>query len=497
MNDDLIQRLKYHVTPTVLQGETEYVAAKEQALAQFYPIFLSILRVHPEQAETLSQQLNPKISELFTEKPEIKQRLLEHLASLSDSVPQEQLEQTLNRSIKPTIEYLKTEADASNPDAINYVIETNNDSIQKALPTWASQLLLAIGASPLVGHHPTPVPGIDPEPVEPAIQKERRSRFLIPVIAFIIVAALIMFFFRGCTRDDDPDDIRDMQNASKAVATETAFLKLSTGSEGQITSCQVQINDPQYMEILQNEIKQIFNYNIGCGSENNDNYHSEFTDQDTIPSVLKAMQGVPNVSLHWEGKQVSVQAGNSADAERIAGEIRQLAKNMTVITQKPIGTAKAINTPSNEAEKVLASMPIEQIQALDVATALNLQAINFAPGSTEIPTINQSILDQTAALMKRAPQVHLRVIGHTDAQGDEELNKQLSLQRAQAIVNYLVKQGVDPAQLNAIGMGPAQPNASNAKDVDRYKNRRIAFEVMNTNTGTVRAVDDQGVKQKV
>ena len=99
--------------------------------------------------------------------------------------------------------------------------------------------------------------------------------------------------------------------------------------------------------------------------------------------------------------------------------------------------------------------------------------------------------------MKRAPQVHLRVIGHTDAQGDEEINKQLSLQRAQAIVNYLVKQGVDPAQLNAIGMGPAQPNASNAKDVDRYKNRRIAFEVMNTNTGTVRAVDDQGVKQKV
>jgi len=177
MNDDLIQRLKYHVTPTVLQGETEYVAAKEQALAQFYPIFLSILRVHPEQAETLSQQLNPKISELFTEKPEIKQRLLEHLASLSDSVPQEQLEQTLNRSIKPTIEYLKTEADASNPDAINYVIETNNDSIQKALPTWASQLLLVIGASPLVGHHPTPVPGIDPEPVEPAIKKKEDHVF--------------------------------------------------------------------------------------------------------------------------------------------------------------------------------------------------------------------------------------------------------------------------------------------------------------------------------
>ncbi|ATO20875.1 hypothetical protein BS636_14905 [Acinetobacter sp. LoGeW2-3] len=496
MNEDLIQRLKYHVTPTVLQGETEYVAAKEQALAQFYPIFLSVLRAHPEQAETLGQQLNPKISELFTEKPEIKQRLLDHLANTSDSVPQEQLEQTLNRSIKPTIEYLKTEADASNPDAINYVIETNNDSIQKSLPAWASPLLLTIGASPLVDHHPTPVPGIDPEPVEPPVQKAKRNAFLVPVFAFIAVAVLIMFFFRGCTRDDDPDDIRDMQK-SQAAATQPAFLKLSTGSEGQITSCQVQVNDQQYMEILQNEIKQIYNYNIGCGTANNQSYHSQFIDQDAIPTVLKTIQGVPNVSLNWVGDQVSVQAANSADAARITGEIRNLAKNMQVMAQQPVKPQQMASAQSNEAEKVLASMQTEQIKALDVATALNLQAINFAAGSTEIPETNQSILDQTAALMKRAPQVHLRVIGHTDAQGNEEQNKQLSLQRAQAIMNYLIKQGVDPAQVNAVGIGSAQPNAGNAKEVDRYKNRRIAFEVMNIDTGTVRAVDEQGVKQKV
>ncbi|KGT46509.1 OmpA family protein [Acinetobacter sp. HR7] len=496
MNTDLIERLKTNVTPSVLQGETEYVAEKDQALGQFYPILLSILRANPDRVDSLTNQLNPKVSELFAEKSELKQQVLEHISSQSNGVPQDQLEQTLNRSIKPTIEYLKTEAEASTPDAVNYVIETNNESIQKAVPTWASPLLLSMGASPLVNHNPTPVPGIDPKPTEPPIQKAKRNAFIVPVIAFIAVAVLIMFFFRGCTRDDDPDDIRDMQN-SKAAVTQPAFLKLSTGSEGQMTSCQVQLNDPQYMQILQNEIKQIYNYNIGCGTANNQNYHSQFIDQDVIPTVLKSIQGVPNVSLNWMGDQVSVQAANSADAVRIASEIRHLAKNMQVMTQQPVNPQQMASAQSNEADKVLASIQPEQIRALDVATALNLQAINFAAGSTEIPEINLSILDQSAALMKRAPQVHLKVIGHSDAQGNAEQNTKLSLQRAQVITDYLIQQGVDPAQLRAVGMGETQPSASNATDVDRYQNRRVAFEVMNTDTGTVRAVDDQGVKKKV
>lgn len=351
MNTDLIERLKRHVTPSVLQGETDYIPEKEQALAQFYPVLLSILRKNTQRVEVLGQQTNPKISELFTEKPELKQHLLEHLAPVPQAVPQDQLEQTLNRSIQPTLEYLKLEAEASHSDVIQYVIENHKEDIQRALPTWASPLLLALGASPLVDAEPISISrGESHHRTEPAIEKKQRS-VLWPIIAFIIVAALIMFFFRGCTRDDDPDDIRDRQNAAQAVATEPALLRLSTGSDGQISSCQLQLNDPQYMEILQNEIKQIFNYNIGCGTENNDRYHSTFTDQDTIPSVLKTMQSVPNASLHWAGNQVSVQAANNTDAERIATEIRNLAKNMKVVTQQPIDTNAATNAAETELKK--------------------------------------------------------------------------------------------------------------------------------------------------
>ncbi len=77
MNIDFIERLKSDVTAIVLQGETEHLFAKDQALAQFYPIFLSILRARPAWIENLGQQLNPKIHESFNANPALKQQFLE------------------------------------------------------------------------------------------------------------------------------------------------------------------------------------------------------------------------------------------------------------------------------------------------------------------------------------------------------------------------------------------------------------------------------------
>ncbi len=141
------------------------------------------------------------------------------------------------------------------------------------------------------------------------------------------------------------------QATSEVAAAQPASLRLSTGSNGEIVSCQLQLNNPQYMEILQNEIKQIFNYNIGCGALSSEVYHSEFIDQDTIPTVLRTMQGMPNVSLDWIGNQVSVRAATNAEAKRLAARIRSLAENVTVVTQQPLNRSDVINTANSEAEQ--------------------------------------------------------------------------------------------------------------------------------------------------
>lgn len=489
MNIDFIERLKSDVTAIVLQGETEHLFAKDQALAQFYPIFLSILRARPAWIENLGQQLNPKIHELFNANPALKQQFLDQV---DQSAPQDEIEHTLNRSIVPTMNFLQTEAGASSPEAISHLLETHADSIQRALPVWAGPILAALGVSPLAGQNLNQEPVLAEQTI--IVQEERKTGFLWPFIIFLILAGLILFLVRSCMQDDVEDS--NTQVTSEVAAAQPASLRLSTGSNGEIVSCQLQLNNPQYMEILQNEIKQIFNYNIGCGALSSEVYHSEFIDQDTIPTVLRTMQGMPNVSLDWIGNQVSVRAATNAEAERLAAQIRSLAKNVTVVTQQPLNRSDVINTANSEAEQALASIKTDNVKALDVATALNLQIINFDTASTEVPEVNKLVLDQAAALLQRAPHVILKVTGHADAQGSEAENKVLSVQRAQAITSYLVGKGVNPAQLQAVGMGEDQPVEPNATPAGQFQNRRVTFEVVNTETGIVREVDDEGVVEK-
>ena len=489
MNIDFIERLKSDVTAIVLQGETEHLFAKDQALAQFYPIFLSILRARPAWIENIGQQLNPKIHELFNANPALKQQFLDQV---DQSAPQDEIEHTLNRSIVPTMNFLQTEAGASSPEAISHLLETHADSIQRALPVWAGPILAALGVSPLAGQNLNQEPVLAEQTI--IVQEERKTGFLWPFIIFLILAGLILFLVRSCMQDDVEDS--NTQATSEVAAAQPASLRLSTGSNGEIVSCQLQLNNPQYMEILQNEIKQIFNYNIGCGALSSEVYHSEFIDQDTIPTVLRTMQGMPNVSLDWIGNQVSVRAATNAEAERLAAQIRSLAKNVTVVTQQPLNRSDVINTANSEAEQALASIKTDNVKALDVATALNLQIINFDTASTEVPEVNKLVLDQAAALLQRAPHVILKVTGHADAQGSEAENKVLSVQRAQAITSYLVGKGVNPAQLQAVGMGEDQPVEPNATPAGQFQNRRVTFEVVNTETGIVREVDDEGVVEK-
>ena len=491
MNVDLMERLKSDVTAIVLQGETEHLFAKDQALSQFYPIFLSILRARPAWIESLSQQLNPKIHELFNGNSALKQQFLDQL---DQSAPQDQIEQTLNRAIVPTLNFLQTEAGASSPEAISHLLETHADSIQRALPVWAGSILAALGVSPLAGQHLNQAPELEPEHAV-VVQQQKKTGFLWPFIIFLILAALILFFVRSCMQDD-AEDLATPQTTRAVAAAQPASLQLSTGTNGEIISCQLQLNNPQYMQILQTEIKQIFNYNIGCGALSSEVYHSEFIDQDSIPSVLKLIQGMPNVSLDWIGNQVAIRAASNAEAERLATQIRNLAKNVTVVTQQPVNRSEAIQAANSDAEQALASIKTDHVQALDVATALNLQIINFDTASTTVPEVNKSVLDQAAALLQRAPHVILKVKGHTDAQGSEAENKVLSVQRAQAIVGYLIEKGVDPAQLQAVGVGEGQPVEPNATPAGQFQNRRVAFEVVNTETGTIRAVDSEGVVEK-
>lgn len=481
---DLLELLKQQVSAIVLDGESEHLFEKNNALNQFYPILLSVFKAKPGLIASLADQLNPRLIDIFQSNIGLKEKFLD---TVSGAAPAPEIEHTLNKSIMPVMGFLQSEAGSSDPDAIVHLIETHFDGIKRALPQWAAGMLAALGINTAIGEtvHQAEVRHVT-EPVE-----EKKSGSWIALIALVILALLAGFWFKSCSERKQAETVTPVQSSSN----QPAKFQLSTNAQGELSTCQIYVNNASYMNILQNEVKQIFTHPTGCGAETDAAYHTQFIDQESIPSVLKLFKVVPNASLTWMGDQLSIQTANNADANRLISQVQGLVPNMKVVGQQPVDINSTVDNSISNAQKALASINPDKIRALDVATALNMQIINFASGSSEIPKANQSILDQAAALMQRASQVQLTIKGFTDSVGNAEANKALSLKRAEAIKNYLVAKGVDPAQLKAEGYGQEQPKADNSTPEGQFQNRRIEFEVLNTETGKVREVTNQGVTE--
>ncbi len=103
--------------------------------------------------------------------------------------------------------------------------------------------------------------------------------------------------------------------------------------------------------------------------------------------------------------------------------------------------------------------------------------ITFSSGSAVLSSASTAILDEVVAALLSNGSARLQVRGHTDDVGSAATNLRLSQERAQAVVNYLVAGGVDPDRLTALGLGEAEPIASNSTAAGRAQNRRIEFVV--------------------
>lgn len=109
---------------------------------------------------------------------------------------------------------------------------------------------------------------------------------------------------------------------------------------------------------------------------------------------------------------------------------------------------------------------------------LRLHGLRFESGKAEIPPQSYPVLDKVIQAVTALPGSHVVIEGHTDSQGSAKINKELSEQRAQAVLDYLVRQaGVDSQRLTAIGYGAERPVATNDTAEGRALNRRIEITI--------------------
>lgn len=106
------------------------------------------------------------------------------------------------------------------------------------------------------------------------------------------------------------------------------------------------------------------------------------------------------------------------------------------------------------------------------------EKISFAPGEAVIDAAGEDQLDRLFSMLRDCKRSSFEVGGHTDSQGREIMNQELSQARADAVRTALIGRGVPVDQLVSQGYGETQPIADNDSEAGREANRRITFTLL-------------------
>lgn len=146
--------------------------------------------------------------------------------------------------------------------------------------------------------------------------------------------------------------------------------------------------------------------------------------------------------------------------------------------------------PYNEAVNLFFLKNINDIDAGEVEVANYAETktevmasgewhINFATGSANIQTSSNRDLETIYNLLVQAEQTKVKLVGHTDNTGSNNINQPLSYDRANAVVNYLVQRGISKNRIQEVdGKGSAEPIADNSTANGRAENRRVQITLL-------------------
>lgn len=104
--------------------------------------------------------------------------------------------------------------------------------------------------------------------------------------------------------------------------------------------------------------------------------------------------------------------------------------------------------------------------------------ITFATDESDIRPAFYDVLNSVAIVLREFNQTLVDVNGHTDSDGSDEYNEELSSRRANSVAQYLVSQQLDSQRFSVQGYGEGQPVASNTSATGKAQNRRVEIQIV-------------------
>ena len=132
-----------------------------------------------------------------------------------------------------------------------------------------------------------------------------------------------------------------------------------------------------------------------------------------------------------------------------------------------------------QAKEIKETLPGAEVERVGegIKVTLNENTVNFDFNSANLTTLAKTNLDKLVTVLKNNPDTNINIYGHTDSIGSDAVNLRISSQRAEAVKNYLVANGISASRMFTEGLGKSSPIASNDTDAGRAKNRRVEFAI--------------------
>jgi outer membrane protein OmpA-like peptidoglycan-associated protein len=194
--------------------------------------------------------------------------------------------------------------------------------------------------------------------------------------------------------------------------------------------------------------------------------------------------------LQAQQSQLEAERARAAQAEADADRAR--AEAAATEAQARAAAANKSATDANAVRERLRSQLNSVLATSESARGLivNMSDVLFDTGRYTLKTNTQISLAKVAGILQAYPGLKLQVEGYTDSVGGDQYNQKLSENRADAVRDFLVTQGVQTDNISATGYGKAKPVADNATAQGRAQNRRVNLVVSGDAIGVQQSSPD-------
>ena len=138
------------------------------------------------------------------------------------------------------------------------------------------------------------------------------------------------------------------------------------------------------------------------------------------------------------------------------------------------------NKMDKQAREIETALPGAQVERVGegIRLVLGENSVNFDFNKATLTAKAKQNLDKLVPVFKEYADTNIKIYGFTDSKGADEYNLNLSNQRATAVKNYLATKGLVSSRFTVVGMGEAEPIATNDTEAGRSLNRRVEFAIV-------------------